>query len=106
MRKESLLRGIAHPRFRAAGMAAGLVRITLIQARAINAFVTSGNRMFAQEARTGGGRPGRWRLRSAVPRGLAGVTGPPQGLRIALQRDTLPRKQRAPDTAMRRRYPK
>ena len=29
-------------------MAAGLVRITLIQARAINAFVTSGNRMFAR----------------------------------------------------------
>ena len=43
---ESFLRRIAHPLFRAAGVDAGLVRITLIQSRAINAFVTSGNRLF------------------------------------------------------------
>ncbi|MBV1799208.1 M48 family metalloprotease [Siccirubricoccus sp. G192] len=43
---ESLLRMIAHPLFRAAGVDPALVRITLIQARPINAFVTTGNRMF------------------------------------------------------------
>ncbi|MCB4820805.1 M48 family metalloprotease [Roseicella aerolata] len=43
---ESFLRSIAHPLFRAAGVDPALVRITLVQARPINAFVTTGNRMF------------------------------------------------------------
>ena len=43
---EAFLRRIAHPLFRAAGVDPALVRITLVQARPINAFVTSGNRMF------------------------------------------------------------
>ena len=43
---EAFLRGIAHPLFRAAGVDPALVRITLMQSRPINAFVTSGNRMF------------------------------------------------------------
>jgi predicted Zn-dependent protease len=43
---ESLLRAIAHPLFRVAGVDPALVRITLIQARPINAFVTTGNRLF------------------------------------------------------------
>jgi predicted Zn-dependent protease len=43
---EAFLRSIAHPLFRAAGVDPALVRITLVQARPINAFVTSGNRMF------------------------------------------------------------
>jgi predicted Zn-dependent protease len=43
---EAFLRGIVHPLFRAAGVDPALVRITLVQARAINAFATSGNRMF------------------------------------------------------------
>ncbi|MFC7473062.1 M48 family metalloprotease [Dankookia sp. GCM10030260] len=43
---EAFLRGIAHPLFRAAGVDPALVRITLVQARPINAFVTTGNRMF------------------------------------------------------------
>lgn len=43
---ESLLRAIAYPLFRVAGVDPALVRITLIQARPINAFVTTGNRLF------------------------------------------------------------
>ena len=43
---EAFLRGVAHPLFRAAGVDPALVRITLVQARPINAFVTTGNRMF------------------------------------------------------------
>ena len=43
---ESLLRALAHPLFRVAGVDPALVRITLIQARPINAFVTTGNRLF------------------------------------------------------------
>jgi predicted Zn-dependent protease len=43
---ESLLRAIAHPLFRVAGVDPALVRITLVQARPINAFVTTGNRLF------------------------------------------------------------
>jgi predicted Zn-dependent protease len=43
---ESLLRAVAHPLFRVAGVDPALVRITLIQARPINAFVTTGNRLF------------------------------------------------------------
>ncbi len=43
---ESLLRGILHPLFRVAGVDAGLVRIVLVEARAINAFVSTGNRLF------------------------------------------------------------
>lgn len=43
---EGLLRSFAHPLFRVAGVDPALVRITLIQARPINAFVTTGNRMF------------------------------------------------------------
>ena len=43
---EHLLRRMSHPLFRTAGVDPGLVRITLIQNRAINAFVATGNRMF------------------------------------------------------------
>ena len=43
---ESMIRDFAHPLFRAAGVDPALVRITLIQDRAINAFVTTGNRLF------------------------------------------------------------
>jgi len=43
---ESLLRAVAHPLFRVAGVDPAMVRITLIQARPINAFVTTGNRLF------------------------------------------------------------
>jgi predicted Zn-dependent protease len=43
---ESLLRTFAHPLFRVAGVDPALVRIMLIQARPINAFVTTGNRLF------------------------------------------------------------
>ena len=43
---ESLLRAVSHPLFRVAGVDPALVRITLIQARPINAFVTTGNRLF------------------------------------------------------------
>jgi predicted Zn-dependent protease len=43
---ETLLRKFADPLFRAANLSAGLVRIVLLQDRAINAFVSTGNRMF------------------------------------------------------------
>jgi predicted Zn-dependent protease len=43
---EHLVRRMAHPLFRTAGVDPALVRITLIQNRAINAFVSTGNRMF------------------------------------------------------------
>lgn len=43
---ERMLRGFADPLFRAAGIDPARVDITLIQNRAINAFVTTGNRMF------------------------------------------------------------
>ncbi len=43
---EAFLRRLSHPLFRAAGVDPALVRITLIQDRAINAFVSTGNRMF------------------------------------------------------------
>jgi predicted Zn-dependent protease len=43
---EHLLRRMSHPLFRTAGVDPRLVRITLIQNRAINAFVATGNRMF------------------------------------------------------------
>ncbi len=43
---ETLLRTYATPLFRAAGIDPGLVRIVLIENRAINAFVSTGNRMF------------------------------------------------------------
>lgn len=43
---ESLIRSFLHPLFRAAGVDAGLMRIVLVQARPINAFVTTGNRLF------------------------------------------------------------
>lgn len=43
---ENLIRSFAHPLFASAGIDPGLVRITLIQDRAINAFVSTGNRMF------------------------------------------------------------
>ena len=42
---ENLVRRLSHPLFRTAGVDPGLVRITLIQNRAINAFVTTGNRL-------------------------------------------------------------
>ncbi len=43
---ETLLHKFADPLFRAANLSAGLVRIVLVRDRAINAFVSSGNRMF------------------------------------------------------------
>jgi predicted Zn-dependent protease len=43
---EHLLRRMTHPLLRTAGVDPRLVRITLIQNRAINAFVATGNRMF------------------------------------------------------------
>ncbi|WP_305879979.1 M48 family metalloprotease [Siccirubricoccus soli] len=43
---EKLLRTLTTPLFRTAGVDPALVRISLIQARAINAFVTTGNRLF------------------------------------------------------------
>lgn len=43
---EHLIRRLAHPLLQTAGVDPSLVRITLIQNRAINAFVTTGNRLF------------------------------------------------------------
>jgi predicted Zn-dependent protease len=43
---ETLLHKIADPLFRAAGLSPGLVRIIVVRDRAINAFVSTGNRMF------------------------------------------------------------
>lgn len=43
---EALVRAIAHPLFREAGLDPASIRITLLQAWAINAFVTTGNRLF------------------------------------------------------------
>jgi predicted Zn-dependent protease len=43
---ESLLRSIYGPLFGAAGLSRGFVRVTIIRDRSINAFVTTGNRMF------------------------------------------------------------
>jgi predicted Zn-dependent protease len=43
---ENLVRRLSHPLFRTAGVDPGLVRITLVQNRAINAFVSTGNRLF------------------------------------------------------------
>ena len=43
---ESLVRAFANPLFRAAGVDPALVRITLLQAWAINAFVATGNRLY------------------------------------------------------------
>jgi len=43
---EGLIRTYAAPLFRVAGIDPGLVRITLLNDRAINAFVATGNRMF------------------------------------------------------------
>jgi predicted Zn-dependent protease len=43
---ETLLHAFADPLFRVAGVSAGLVRIMLVRDRALNAFVTTGNRMF------------------------------------------------------------
>lgn len=43
---ESLLRSIYGPLFNAAGLSRGFVRVTIIRDRSINAFVTTGNRMF------------------------------------------------------------
>ncbi len=43
---ERFIRRLADPLFRAAGVDPALVRLTLIQNRAINAFVSTGNRLF------------------------------------------------------------
>lgn len=43
---EGLVIGLVNPLLRAAGVDPGLVRIVIVQARAINAFVTTGNRLF------------------------------------------------------------
>ncbi|MGE0226757.1 MAG: M48 family metalloprotease [Acetobacteraceae bacterium] len=43
---ETLLHGFADPLFRVAGLDPRLVRMMLVRDRALNAFVTSGNRMF------------------------------------------------------------
>jgi predicted Zn-dependent protease len=42
---EAMLRAVSAPLFRAAGLNPGLVRLIILQDRAINAFVTTGNRM-------------------------------------------------------------
>lgn len=42
---ESMLRAVSAPLFRSAGLDRSLVRLIILQDRAINAFVTSGNRM-------------------------------------------------------------
>jgi predicted Zn-dependent protease len=44
---ETLLRNVATPLFRAAGLEPNLVRIIVIRDDAINSFVSTGNRMFA-----------------------------------------------------------
>lgn len=43
---ESLLHSFADPLYRSAGLDPRLIRITLVRDRALNAFVTTGNRMF------------------------------------------------------------
>ncbi len=43
---ETLLHSFANPLFRVAGVSAAMTRITLVRDRALNAFVTTGNRMF------------------------------------------------------------
>ena len=43
---ETLLRNFSNPLFRAAGIAPGLVRIVILKEDALNAFVSTGNRMF------------------------------------------------------------
>jgi predicted Zn-dependent protease len=43
---EFLLHSFANPLFRVAGVSPGTTRITLVRDRALNAFVTTGNRMF------------------------------------------------------------
>lgn len=43
---EAVIGAVAHPLFRAAGLDPAAIRITLLQAWAINAFVTTGNRLF------------------------------------------------------------
>lgn len=43
---EALVHKFADPLFRAANLGAGLVRIVLLEDRAINAFLSTGNRMF------------------------------------------------------------
>ena len=43
---EAFIRRLSHPLFRAAGVDPVMVRVTLIQNRAINAFVSTGNRMY------------------------------------------------------------
>jgi len=113
---EAFPRGIAHPLYRAAGVDPALVRITLVQARPINAFATSGNRMFIN---TGpipppecvaepAGVPAR---RRPAPRAEQAPPPDPlelraRDLREAARRDTLRREQRQQDHAMRRRQPR
>lgn len=43
---ETFLHSFANPLFRVAGVSPGMTRITLVRDRALNAFVTTGNRMF------------------------------------------------------------
>jgi predicted Zn-dependent protease len=43
---ETLLRNFSNPLFRAAGIAPGLVRIVILREDALNAFVSTGNRLF------------------------------------------------------------
>lgn len=43
---ETLLRNFSNPLFRAAGIAPGLVRIVILKEDALNAFVSTGNRMY------------------------------------------------------------
>lgn len=43
---EAFIRRLSHPLFRAAGLDPALVRIILVQNRSLNAFVSTGNRMF------------------------------------------------------------
>ena len=48
---ETLLRNIANPLFRAAGVDPRLVRIILLRDVGINSFVSTGNRMFIKTGR-------------------------------------------------------
>jgi hypothetical protein len=62
---EHPIRRLAHPLFHTAGVDPALVRITLIQDRAINAFVSTGNRLslhsglIQSAGELAGGHPGR-----------------------------------------------
>ncbi len=94
---EHPIRRLAHPLFHTAGVDPALVRITLIQDRAINAFVSTGNRLslhsglIQSAGELAGGHPGRLpdQMRAAAKGAL-----PPAhsgSARAALRRSPRPR---------------